>query len=249
MKKDHWNTTDYQQHASYVSQLGGDVIKVLAPQPGEKILDIGCGDGEIGVLLNQLGCSVIGIDSSESLVATARDRGVEAYVKDAHDIDFNTQFEAVFSNAALHWMLAPKELLEAIARALKPGGRFVAEMGGHGNIATVCAVLSEVLAEVEVNFADINPWFFPTVEQYDRLLKDAGFDVEYIELIKRPTELPTDLRGWMDTFTGEILKDLSPENQEFVLEETTKRCAEKFRRPDGKWEVDYVRLRFKAILH
>ncbi|MCY3673436.1 MAG: class I SAM-dependent methyltransferase, partial [Rhodobacteraceae bacterium] len=135
--KDYWKTQDYTLHANFVSALAQEVMQDLAPQQGEKILDIGCGDGELGAFIMEQEASVLGIDSSANFVEAARRRGVNARNEDAQNIQFESEFDAVFSNAALHWMLRQEELITRVFHALRSGGRFVVEMGGDGNISLI----------------------------------------------------------------------------------------------------------------
>ena len=136
-----WNAGRYAENASFVPDLGMEVVKLLSPQPGQRILDLGCGDGALTERIMQLGGDVLGVDASPEMVAAAQQRGVTARVIDGHQLPFDHEFDAVFSNAALHWMLDPQAVLAGVKRALKPGGRFVAEFGGHGNVAAICTAL------------------------------------------------------------------------------------------------------------
>ena len=163
---DYWKSEDYASHASYVSRLSHEVMQDLAPQRGEQILDLGCGDGELAEVLMGLGCDVVGIDSSAGLVEVAKNRGVKARLDDAQAIEDDAAFDAIFSNAALHWMPAQAALSRRVFRALKPNGRFVAEMGGAGNIA-------QILAEIGIAFAIPGP--FPPPKNTARFWKRSGF--------------------------------------------------------------------------
>jgi trans-aconitate methyltransferase len=247
MHNDFWDAGDYAVHAGYVSRLKEQVFEDLAPGSGETILDLGCGDGELAAQLIDLGCTVIGIDSSQSLVNAACLRGVDARVADAQKIDFKDTFDAVFSNAALHWMPHQKELSSRVMQALKPGGRFVVEMGGHGNIAKVRAAMAIALGEIGKDLDTRNPWYFPTPEAHRAILEDAGFEVKKILLRDRPTQLPTNVAGWFVTFTREILADLTEDERTVVIKRMVKLSEAELRDKDGHWRVDYVRLNFVAI--
>jgi len=246
MADDYWKADDYASHASYVSQLSQEVMQDLAPQRGERILDLGCGDGALAEVLMGVGCDVIGIDSSASLVEAARARGVDARLGDAQAIEDDGTFDAIFSNAALHWMPAQAALSQRVFRALKPGGRFVAEMGGAGNIAQIRAAMTEALAEIGIAFADRDPWTFPTPEGHRALLQEIGFRVTKCALRDRPTVLPTDVRGWFVTFSQEILADLDPDRRAAVIDRMVELCRPTLCDAAGKWTVDYVRLNFVA---
>ncbi|MDE2739338.1 MAG: methyltransferase domain-containing protein [Paracoccaceae bacterium] len=245
--KDYWKTQDYTLHANFVSALAQEVMQDLAPQRGEKILDIGCGDGELGTFIMEQGATVLGIDSSANFVEAARRRGVNARIEDAQNIQFENEFDAVFSNAALHWMLRQEELMTRVFHALRSGGRFVVEMGGNGNISLICRTLTEILAEYGIDFAARNPWVFPTPDEQRKRLEKAGFKVIKCSLRKRPTPLPTNVRGWFDTFCNEILVDLSDSDRDEILGSMVEKLRPLICGPDGTWTVDYVRLNFVAI--
>jgi trans-aconitate methyltransferase len=246
MVNDYWKSEDYALHARYVSQLSEEVMRDLAPQRGEQILDLGCGDGVLAEVLMGLGCDVVGIDSSASLVEAARGRGVEVRLGDAQAIEDDAAFDAIFSNAALHWMLEQTALSQRVFRALKPGGRFVAEMGGTGNIAQIRAAMTGALAEIGIAFADRNPWTFPTPEEHRALLEKIGFRVTKCALRDRPTLLPTDVHGWFATFSQGILSDLDLDRREAVIDRMVELCRPELCDAAGKWTVDYVRLNFVA---
>lgn len=247
MTDDHWKAEDYGLHASYVSQLSQEVMQDLAPRKGERILDLGCGDGELAEVLMGLGCDVTGVDSSASLVEAAKGRGVNAHLGDARKIDYHAHFDAVFSNAALHWMPEQAILSQRVFRALKPGGRFVAEMGGDGNIAQIRASMTDALAEIGIAFADRDPWTFPAPEEHRAILEESGFQVIKCSLRDRPTELPTDVRGWFVTFGQEILGDLDPDQQQAIIDRMVELSRPALCDAGGKWTVDYVRLNFVAV--
>ncbi|HMJ13662.1 MAG TPA: methyltransferase domain-containing protein, partial [Polyangiaceae bacterium] len=171
-------------------------------------------------------------------------RGVDARVVDGERLVFDQEFDAVFSNAALHWMRRPDVVLAGVRRALRPGGRFVAEFGGHGCVAAIVVAISAVLARHAAGF--VHPWFFPTPDEYRALLEAHGFGVEHLELYPRPTPLPTGMRGWLETFAGPMLAELSPELRVRVLDETTALLAPVLCDSSGNWTADYVRLRVVA---
>ena len=173
-----------------MAALGLPVVDLLDPQPGERILDLGCGDGVLTEKLAALGCQVVGVDSSPEQVAAARARGLDARVVDAHHLPFEAEFDAVFSNAALHWMRQPEAVIASVWRALEPGGRFVGELGGAENIASVQDALQAMLARRGVDLAQISPWYFPDEAEYRSKLEQAGFVVTSIERFPRPTRCP-----------------------------------------------------------
>ncbi|MBD3898256.1 methyltransferase domain-containing protein [Halomonas sp. ML-15] len=242
----HWNAADYAHHADFVPSLGSEVVKLLAPQAGERILDLGCGDGALSERLAKLGVDIVGVDASEAMVEAARERGITAQVIDAHRLPFDHEFDAVFSNAALHWMLEPQAVIAGVKRALKPGGRFVAEFGGHGNVAAICTALLASLQFRGISARGRHPWYFPTAEEYRQLLENAGFRVEEIALIPRPTPLSTGMSGWLETFANPFLHGLDEDVREAVLENTMTLLAHSLRDDTGHWSADYVRLRVRA---
>jgi len=238
-----WDPVGYNQNARFVSDLGEPVLQLLNPKAGEMVLDLGCGDGELTLKLMDAGCHVIAVDSSPAMVESSLAKGINARVMDGQHLEFEGAFDAVFSNAALHWMTQPREVIAGVKRALKPTGRFVAEMGGQGNVVSVLAALTK--ARQRRGLAPVNPWYFPSVEEYRQLLEEAGFQVPVIQLIPRPTVLPGELRGWLETFAGSFLSTEEAEREEMIAE-ITEELAPTLRDDSGKWTVDYVRLRFVA---
>jgi trans-aconitate methyltransferase len=248
MSTNTWQTNTYLKHAGFVAELASPVLELLNPQKGEHILDLGCGDGRLTKALQDLGIIVKGVDYSEDFVKTAKSLGLDAEQMDAHNLTFQQEFDAVFSNAALHWMKQPEEVIAGVKRALRPNGRFVAEFGGHGNIGSILDALRIALAERGINLDDVNPWYFPTPDEYKALLEQATFRVDYIELIPRPTPLPTDILGWLTVFANSFTKLLPENEQEAFLKQVMTLTAPKLQQADGSWSVDYVRLRFAAYL-
>lgn len=240
----HWDSQQYADNARFVSDLGTPVVELLAPQPGERILDLGCGDGALTVKILAFRCEVLGIDSSPEMVAAAKTLGVDARMMDGQTLQFDEEFDAVFSNAALHWVKESEKVLAGVWRALKPGGRFAGEFGGHGNVSSLVAAIESALSRRGVVVA--NPWFFPHAEEYRGLLEAQGFSVESIALFSRPTPLPGDVIGWLETFAQPYISALSvPERRSFLLE-VTDALRPALCNTSGNWIADYVRLRFLA---
>src|ERR1043166_8830698 len=187
-----WSPADYAKHAAFVPALGDAVLHMLAPQPGELILDVGCGDGALTLRIAEAGARVIGLDSSPEMVEAARARGIDAFVADAETMDVEKfgQFDAVFSNAALHWMLDPDAVATGIFKALRAGGRFVGEMGGEGNLATLRQALRDVLPQRGYRMPEQDPAWYAGVDVFPRLYCIAGFCEVRAELTPRPTPLP-----------------------------------------------------------
>jgi trans-aconitate methyltransferase len=243
-----WNSEDYAKNARFVTDLGTPVLELLAARSGERILDLGCGDGVLTKKIADLGCKVVGIDSSPDFVASGRNLGLNVVEKNASDIDFDACFDAVFSNAALHWMKDADAVINRVARALRPKGRFVAEMGGHNCVKTLQGALIGELDRRGHDGQAANPWYFPTVEDYGARLGAAGFDVHYIALIPRPTPLPGDVMGWLRTFSGCFTAVLPKSEREGYLECVRQRIKPHLCDAKGNWTADYVRLRFEAWL-
>lgn len=242
-----WSSERYDTHARFVSDLGSEIAGWLAPQPGERILDLGCGDGELTLRLKDAGAQVVGVDSSEEFVRTAREKGLDARLADGHELGFSGEFDAVFSNAALHWMTRPEAVVAGVARALKPRGRFVAEFGGHGNVAAIATALRAVAVRRSGRADLIGPWYFPSAEEYAGLLEGNGFTVKRSALVPRPTRLPTDIRGWFTTFCDTFFAQFGDQVDE-VVEEVVSLLEPALCDASGHWTADYVRLRVEAAL-
>ena len=240
----HWDPAQYAENARFVSDLGMPVVELLSPKPGERILDLGCGDGALTLKLAKLGCKVVGVDSSPEMVAAAKSLGLNAQVMDGHTLPFINEFDAVFSNAALHWMKHPKDVIAGVWRALKPGGRFVGEFGGCGNVAAIVTAIESALSSRGVTVA--NPWFFPRPEEYRGLLEAMGFAIESMALIPRPTPLPGDVGGWLETFAQPYTSALPGTEKRGFISEVVETLRPMLCDANGNWHADYVRLRFSA---
>ncbi len=241
-----WSPERYEKHARFVSDLGVPVVDLLAPRAGERILDLGCGDGVLTEKLRDLGCDVVGVDASAEQVAGARARGLDCRVASGEELGFEGEFDAVFSNAALHWMRRPDAVIAGVRRALRPGGRFVAEMGGDGCVATIKRALARTLASRGLDAAAYDPWFFPTADDYRRRLDAQAFAIDSIVLFPRPTPLPGDVIGWLETFAESFMAALPPSERPGFLVEVRDALRPQLADADGTWTADYVRLRFAA---
>jgi trans-aconitate methyltransferase len=241
-----WDPQRYARNARFVSDLGVGVVDLLAPRAGERILDLGCGDGVLTAKLRDLGARVTGIDASEEQIGAAARLGLDVRVADARRLDYAAEFDAVFTNAALHWIREPDAVIAGVWRALRRGGRFVGEMGGAGNIAVIRAALEDALRRRGVDPQPLSPWYFPTADEYGAKLRAAGFAVRFLELFPRPTPLPTALSDWLDTFAEPFLLALDRPAREAVKAEVEAATAASLRAPSGEWQADYVRLRFAA---
>jgi SAM-dependent methyltransferase len=244
-----WTADGYARNGRFVADLGQPVLDLLAPRPGERVLDLGCGDGALTAKIAEAGAEVVGADSSPELVEAARVRGLDARLVDGHALPFEAQFDAVFSNAALHWMKRdPDAVIAGVRRALRPGGRFVGEMGGQGNVAAICTALLAALDEQGADGAARHPWFFPTADEYAARLRAHGFAVGEIALHPRPTPLPTGLEGWLATFADPFIAGLDGATRTAALDRAVALLRPSLCDSAGRWTADYVRLRFAAWL-
>ncbi len=247
-----WSALDYASNAAFVPALGEPALALLAPKAGELILDLGCGDGKLTRRIEELGAKAIGLDASPEMVEAARCRGIDAYLADAQALDLAEQslrfgqFDAAFSNAALHWMLDPGAVARGVFSVLKPGGRFVGEMGGSGNLALMRQGLREELTARGYPVPAEDPQWYPSVEAFSALYTEAGFAEIDAHLIPRVTPLPAGVAGWVLTFRKGWLDvaGVAPGDKLAVAQAVEARLAPKLRREDGSWFADYVRLRF-----
>ena len=227
-----------------VSDFGMPVVELLSPKPGEQILDLGCGDGALTIKLQGIGCKVVGVDSSSEMVAAAKSLGVDARALDGQSLQFDNEFDAVFSNASLHWMKNPESVINGVWHALKPGGRFVAEFGGHGNVATIITAVESALSLRGVVISC--PWYFPQLEEYRELLETNGFAVKSIALFDRPTPLLGDVGGWLEIFAQPYTSALAAAQRKGFISEVVEVLRPVLCDKSGNWKADYVRLRFAA---
>lgn len=247
MSSQSWDVQQYQESASFVPQLGTPLLQLLAPQKQEKILDLGCGDGKLTLEIKNYGCEVIGVDSSTEMVNAAQKLGLNTQVLSGDSLNFKEEFDAVFSNAALHWMVNKNQVVAGVYKALKPQGRFIGEFGGEGNIKHLVTVISDIFQDFPEFGEFKNPWYFPSVAEYSEILTETGFTVDHIELIPRPTPLKNGVIQWLRIFANGITNNLTKEQQEKFLKEAESRLYPLiYSEPEG-WVADYVRLRFKAI--
>ena len=244
----HWTAADYERNGRFVQELARPVLALLAAKPGMRILDLGCGDGALTVDIAASGADVLGVDLSDDLLDAARKRGLTVAKADGHLLNFDREFDAVFSNAALHWMRKPAMVIVGVARALKLGGGFVGEMGGHGNVAAIATAMRAVGARHGGDPALVAPWLFPTVGEYGRLLETGGFAIESIALVPRPTPLKTGMKGWLETFGRSFFEQFAEPVRTEVLNEAIELLCPSLCDENGDWTADHIRLRFAAKL-
>jgi trans-aconitate methyltransferase len=242
----HWDPEQYATNARFVSDLGAPVLELLAPKASDRVLDLGCGDGVLTKKIRDLGCEVVGVDASAEQIAAARKLGLDARVASGETLEFSTEFDAVFSNAALHWMKRARDVVAGVHRALKPGGRFVGEFGGRGCVHAVRTALVASLVKRGIDGESLVPWYFPSPAEYATHLENAGFRVDSIALFPRPTPLPGDILGWLETFGQSFTGALPVDERRGYLEEVKRALLPLLRDSQGTWVVDYWRLRFAA---
>ncbi|KAG6812722.1 hypothetical protein H0H93_013714 [Arthromyces matolae] len=258
-----WSASHYNQTASFVysSAFTAPVLELLDAKPGERIIDFGCGSGEITLELQKHvtsapGGAVIGTDASESMVEKAKQNGVEhAFVGDIQALELpndiptiDQKFDAVFSNATLHWCKNPAGVLESAKRVLKPGGRFAIEMGGLTNIIGLRCVMRDVLRRRGYDAEERDPWFFPSVDEYKELLINAGFRIEHISLNARINPLKESVTDWLYLFTRHtMLKGISDGEAKEIIDEATEILRPDCQDKSGAWTLMYARLRVLAF--
>lgn len=247
-----WNPELYQSRHSFVWQYGRDLLALLGPKPGERILDVGCGTGQLTTEIARSGADVVGIDSSAEMIASARRNysDLRFEVADATALPFVGEFDAVISNAALHWVRDQQAAIASIARAMKPLARFVFEMGGHGNLQNLLHAVYHALRQMGVvNPEQLSPWSFPTIGEHATLIEANGMEVSFAVLFDRPTALDggrRGLRSWLETFGGFAIAAVAPARRDELI-----RLIEQFATPilfgNGVWTIDYRRLRMVAV--
>lgn len=247
--KNTWKPASYDDKAGFVSQLGKGVVELLNPQRGEKILDIGCGTGDLTYFISKSGSIPLGIDLSPSMIKEARQKYPEIpfLVANAENFQATELYDAVFSNAALHWM-NPLNAVATVWQALRPGGRFVAEFGGKGNVETVIKGITDVLAKYDISAAKLNPWYYPTIGEFSSLLEKRGFRVTYAIHFSRPTSLQegeNGLSNWLDIFANKFFEGFSSTEKQSIYKELIAQLKFKLF-IKGTWVLDYQRIRVMA---
>jgi trans-aconitate methyltransferase len=251
MAKNNWNTHLYDEKHNYVFKFGEDVINLLKPQPGEKILDLGCGTGHLTNLIAEAGAEVYGIDSSVEMVEQARLKfpALKFDVVDATNFKFEEKYDAVFSNAVLHWISEKEKVVECVSNCLKHGGRFVAEFGGKDNVKNVISSIGKILiANGFSNNTKYIDWYFPSIAEYASILEKAGFRVTYAIHFDRDTYMNegVDIISWLEMFAKRIFEGINEDKKSELIEQI-KNDLIPTNQKDGKWFVDYKRLRIAAV--
>ncbi len=250
-----WNAMQYDNNFAYVSAYGRGVVDLLAPRAGERVLDLGCGTGDLAAEIAAGGARVHGVDGDAEMIRTAvakhgQAEGAPTFaVADGHALRVDEPFDAVFSNAALHWMTRPDEVVAGVYAALRPGGRFVAEFGARGNVAALIDGLRTAAAEVAPGVPVELPWYFPSTAEYATRLENAGFEVHTVHWFARPTPLsPGDTAAdWWRMFGPSVLAPFPDETRAAVLARTDELLRERLADAEGQWFADYARLRFTAV--
>jgi len=251
MKNDSWNAALYDTKHSFVSKFGEHLLDLLEAKKGERILDLGCGTGDLAWKLYELGVDVVGIDKSENMInqAKAKYPGLTFEVKDVLNLGYRNEFDAVFSNAVLHWIKPPKQALINIYQALKENGRFVAEFGGKGNVKTITDAIRNELNKLGMEeLADQFPWYFPSIGEYSSLMEEVGFRVVFAQHFDRPTPLHGEngVKNWIEMFAGSLFNSLTNETKNLIftnVENNLKNVIYK----NGIWFADYKRIRVIGI--
>ena len=249
MEPQEWNPALYQARHAFVWERGRDLVEMLAPRPGERILDAGCGTGQLTAEIARSGASVTGADRSSAMLEEARRQfpAIPFVVADLTCLPWREAFDAVFSNAALHWVRDAAAAAASMASALKPGGRFVAEFGGRGNIERLLRATCRALREWGVAEPEaLNPWFYPGIPEYSALLEQSGLEVTWAALFDRPTPLEGGLGDWLAMFGGAFLAGLDEDARPALVRRVEELAAAELRR-DGRWTADYRRLRIAAV--
>jgi trans-aconitate methyltransferase len=240
------NALSYETNTCSQIHRANGAIELLAIKTGERVLDIGCGDGYWSEQLARQGAEVVGFDSSPEKVNAARSRNLEVKLGNAEELYFHQEFDAVFSHAALHWMRHADQVARGAFMALKPGGRFVGEFAGAKNALLIRRAIHEALERRSVDAQDIDPWYLPSAHEYQQVLEQVGFHVTFISWFERPMVLDYPVSEWIKTYGSPYLAALPVDAHAQFLEEVTEELASDLLDSSGHWTVDYTRLRFRA---
>jgi trans-aconitate 2-methyltransferase len=245
-----WDAELYEARHGFVWRLGEGVVDFLNPQPGERILDLGCGTGQLTQKIADSGANVLGLDASPDMIGQARQNypNLQFVLANAAALQFDTEFDAVFSNAALHWMLDRAGVIAGVARALKKGGRFVAELGGNGNVRELESAIETVAAKYHTGLIPERRTCYPALGEYAALLEAHGLEVTFAQLFDRPTPLEGEdgMANWVRQFKWYYFEGLPSSQQGDALRDVVEALRPKLRNSNG-WYADYRRLRVSAI--
>ena len=249
--KDNWNANLYDIKHSFVSKYGDNLVELLAPKEGEKILDLGCGTGDLAKKLYDYKVDVVGVDKSKNMVMQAMSKypNIKFIVRDATDLVYNNEFDAVFSNATLHWVSPPKKALNCIYKSLKQGGRFVAEFGGKGNVQIITGEIINQIKEVGFEYKmEQFPWYYPSIGEYSSLMEEVGFRVTFAQHYDRPTLLDGDngLKNWIEMFGSDMFEGIVEDRKDYIITKVENNLKEILCK-DGNWFADYKRIRVIGI--
>lgn len=251
-QKIHWNANGYDESMSFVSKYGEDIVKWLNPKPDERIVDFGCGTGDLAAKIAAHGSKVIGVDISPEMVEKARAKYPEIHFECADGMRWESEhlYDAVFSNAALHWMREPEGAIYSMTSALRPGGRLIAEFGGYGNVATIISAVKETLKGCGKEEAFFMPWYFPTIGEYSTLLERYGMEVCSANLFDRPTRLengPDGMQVWLRMFGTAMFPNANEAEVVQWIDESAQLLKQSVLFDKGTWTADYRRLRISAV--
>jgi trans-aconitate methyltransferase len=249
--KDYWNANLYDQNHSFVSKYGNNLIELLAPKQGEKILDLGCGTGDLAKELYDVGVNIVGVDKSKNMITEALNKypHINFTVRDTTNLGYNIEFDAVFSNATLHWVKQPKQALKCIYQSLKPGARFVAEFGGKGNVHTITDEIIHQFKESGIEYKmEQFPWYYPSIGEYTSLMEEAGFRVIFAQHFDRPTPLDGEngLKNWIEMFGCHMFESVDEDKKDYIITKVENNLKAVLCK-DGNWIADYKRIRVIGI--
>jgi len=248
---DGWNAKLYDNKHSFVSKYGNSLVELFDPKQGEKVLDLGCGTGDLAHTFYKYGVEVIGVDKSENMVEQAIRKypHIKFLVQDATKLDYYDEFNAVFSNATLHWIQPPSKALRRIYQCLKKDGRFVAEFGGKGNVQAITDEIIHQIKRAGFNFKrEQFPWFYPSIAEYSTLMEDVGFRVTFAQHYDRPTKLDgyNGLKNWMEMFGDHLFNGIPEKTKNNIVTKVISNLKETLY-VEGNWIADYKRIRVIGI--
>jgi trans-aconitate 2-methyltransferase len=247
--KQRWDAELYEARHAFVWHFGESLVELLDPKPGERILDLGCGTGHLTQRIADHGASVVGLDSAPEMIGQARQNfpNLHFVLEDAAGMTLDDEFDAVFSNAALHWMSQADAVASGMYGALRKSGRLVAEFGGAGNVRAIESAVNTVI-ERRTGSLPVNRRFYPTVGQYSSILERVGFEVRFAHLFDRPTPLEGEagMENWIEQFSGFYFSVLPADERSAAIKEAAEIARPVLYKSDG-WFADYRRLRIIAV--